>query len=343
MTLNQTIIMKYYLLIFTLILLYTTNGQINSIPKNIFFPKSDFSDTSNYERGIHSLSDNVIKFYSNADRVGYFNDMFRFYFAKNDYSATIQSLDSFATLAVPEKELKNIPGFHYRVHCLAMLATQNKSVTSYESAYKNKFNELYLALPEDGKDQVNNIYTKANPLEEKKKFIELTNKYLSGNDSITFSDAINFVKQWNYWQVYIKTVSLAEKQISAFKAFELANKESKLLGLDEGAVINPGTKTYITHVNLVDVENQKIMPNVTVGITGNSISSITSKLKTNLPAEATIIDGRGKYLMPGLTDAHIHFFQSGGLYTRPDGIDLRKYMPYEKEIEWNRLNMKDVL
>jgi imidazolonepropionase-like amidohydrolase len=48
-------------------------------------------------------------------------------------------------------------------------------------------------------------------------------------------------------------------------------------------------------------------------------------------------------LLPGLTDGHIHFFQSGGLYTRPDGLDFRKYHSYEKEIEWTHLNMKDVL
>ena len=47
--------------------------------------------------------------------------------------------------------------------------------------------------------------------------------------------------------------------------------------------------------------------------------------------------------MPGLTDAHVHFSQSGGLYTRPDAIDLRKELPYEKEIEWTHTNMKEVL
>ena len=47
--------------------------------------------------------------------------------------------------------------------------------------------------------------------------------------------------------------------------------------------------------------------------------------------------------MPGLTDAHVHFFQSGGLYTRPDAIDLRKDKPYDKEIEWVHNNMEDFL
>lgn len=44
------------------------------------------------------------------------------------------------------------------------------------------------------------------------------------------------------------------------------------------------------------------------------------------------IDARGKWLSPGLTDAHVHFFQSGGLYTRPDFIDLRNHVPYEDEV-----------
>ncbi|MEO7524083.1 MAG: amidohydrolase family protein, partial [Ferruginibacter sp.] len=49
------------------------------------------------------------------------------------------------------------------------------------------------------------------------------------------------------------------------------------------------------------------------------------------------------FLLPGFTDAHVHFFQTGGLYTRPDAIDLRKHMPFDKEIEWAHVNMIDAL
>ena len=82
---------------------------------------------------------------------------------------------------------------------------------------------------------------------------------------------------------------------------------------------------------------------MTIGITGSHITSITSKPTLVFPPDATLIDGTGKFLLPGLTDAHVHFFQSGGLYTRPDVIDLRKYMPYEKETNWYKENMKDAL
>ena len=103
------------------------------------------------------------------------------------------------------------------------------------------------------------------------------------------------------------------------------------------------SQTYITNVTVIDVLKQKLIPGQTVMIKGDIISAIRSSNKANVPADATVIDGTGKFLMPGLTDAHVHFFQSGGLYTRPDGLDLRKDRPYDKEIEWGHNNMEDFL
>lgn len=97
----------------------------------------------------------------------------------------------------------------------------------------------------------------------------------------------------------------------------------------------------ITNVNLVDVVNQKIIPGATVSYAYGKIQGITTGKK--IAPGSAVIDGTGKYLIPGMTDAHIHFFQSGGLYTRPDAIDLKKFVPYEKEIENGKKEMADVM
>ncbi len=102
-------------------------------------------------------------------------------------------------------------------------------------------------------------------------------------------------------------------------------------------------QTYITNVTIADVENHKLIPDQTVVITDDLISSIQPIRKVKIPENATFIDGTGKYLMPGLTDAHIHFFQNGGLYTRPDVIDLRKYKPYQEEIDLAKSDMEHKL
>ena len=106
--------------------------------------------------------------------------------------------------------------------------------------------------------------------------------------------------------------------------------------------VSISAQTYITNVTIADVENKKLIPNQTVIITNDLISKIQSS-KVKIPLNANIIDGTGKFLFPGLTDAHIHFFQNGGLYARADAIDLRKYQPFDKEIELYKQTMEDKL
>jgi imidazolonepropionase-like amidohydrolase len=103
------------------------------------------------------------------------------------------------------------------------------------------------------------------------------------------------------------------------------------------------SQTYVTNVTITDVENQKMIPNQTVVITEGLISNIQSSEKIKIPENATVIDGTGKYLSPGLTDAHIHFSQNGGLYTRPDAIDLQKFVPYDDEINFSKTTMETKL
>lgn len=103
------------------------------------------------------------------------------------------------------------------------------------------------------------------------------------------------------------------------------------------------SQTYITNVHIADVENQKILSNQTIVITDDLITMIKSSKKVKIPENAHVIDGTDKYIFPGLTDAHIHFFQNGGLYTRPDAIDLRQFMPHEKDLTYAHNNMENVL
>lgn len=97
----------------------------------------------------------------------------------------------------------------------------------------------------------------------------------------------------------------------------------------------------ITNTTIVDVENKKLIEFQDVWIKDGLIAAIGIKLQ--VPAGTQIIDGKGKYLIPGLVDTHVHFFQSGGVFTRPDVLDLRKFRPYNDEIEWTHNNMENML
>ncbi len=102
-------------------------------------------------------------------------------------------------------------------------------------------------------------------------------------------------------------------------------------------------QTFITNVTVVDVEKQRLIPNQTVTITDDLIADIRKSGNVTFPPNATIVNGAGKYLIPGLVDAHIHFFQNGGLYARPDVIDLRAYQNFEEEIALAKTDMETKL
>ena len=103
------------------------------------------------------------------------------------------------------------------------------------------------------------------------------------------------------------------------------------------------SQTHITNVTIADVEKQRWIPNQTVIIKDDRIVNIQKSSKIKIPESAIVINGTDKYVLPGLTDAHIHFSQSGGLYTRPDVINLQKDMPYQKEIDYSHETMEEVL
>ncbi|PLX31684.1 MAG: amidohydrolase, partial [Ignavibacteria bacterium] len=97
----------------------------------------------------------------------------------------------------------------------------------------------------------------------------------------------------------------------------------------------------IKNCTVIHTHTRAIVPDATVLVDGGRITAV-GDAATEIPPRTRIIDGSGKYLIPGLVDGHIHFFQSGGLYTRPDAIDLRKHAPYDEELAWIRANIDDV-
>lgn len=102
-------------------------------------------------------------------------------------------------------------------------------------------------------------------------------------------------------------------------------------------------QTAIRNVNIIDVKTGKVLPDHSTLIVDGKISWIGPDKKLKPAANVTVLDGAGKYLMPGLIDSHIHFFQSGSLYTRPDGVDLTRHMPYKEERERGFQNTTDYL
>lgn len=107
------------------------------------------------------------------------------------------------------------------------------------------------------------------------------------------------------------------------------------------AATSVSSQVLIKNVNVLDVENKKILNGYNVVALDGKFVSVDKDKTYKLPEGTQVIDGTGKWLVPGYTDAHVHFFQSGGMYARPDVIDLRKYRSYDKQLKWTHEQMED--
>jgi imidazolonepropionase-like amidohydrolase len=70
------------------------------------------------------------------------------------------------------------------------------------------------------------------------------------------------------------------------------------------AIAQGGSAIVIRGVTLVDGTGRAPAPGTTVLIEGNRITAVGTNVQ--VPAGARVIDGTGKFLMPGMIDAHIH-------------------------------------
>lgn len=115
-----------------------------------------------------------------------------------------------------------------------------------------------------------------------------------------------------------------------------------LAGLLTAACASTGPVTAIVGATVIDPRRDgeaAIAHDQTVLIEGARITAVGNTESLRVPSGATLVNARGKYVVPGLIDAHVHFFQSGNLYTRPDGADFNAYMPYAKEVARNQARL----
>lgn len=99
------------------------------------------------------------------------------------------------------------------------------------------------------------------------------------------------------------------------------------ISLVGGTVINPA--------------DGKSIENAVVVINGDRIESVASRKESGVPVGSKWVECDQKFILPGYIDTHVHFFQSGDLFTRPDGADFNSVRPYQDEVAWIKSHLND--
>jgi dolichol kinase len=83
-----------------------------------------------------------------------------------------------------------------------------------------------------------------------------------------------------------------------------------------------------TNVNVIPLDYEGVKQDRTVLVRGDRIVSVGSRYEVRVPSDALVIDGAGHYLVPGLTDAHVHVSGTPVMPTRDDFGDAPIYLAY---------------
>src|SRR4051812_34541083 len=107
------------------------------------------------------------------------------------------------------------------------------------------------------------------------------------------------------------------------------------------ALAAPSGTITILNGTAIDPGTGKIIPNAVISIDGDHITAVKDG-GAEIPEKGDrVIDAKGKFILPGYIDTHVHFFQSGGLFTRPDAVDLNSVRPYKDEVAMIKRNLAD--
>jgi imidazolonepropionase-like amidohydrolase len=93
-----------------------------------------------------------------------------------------------------------------------------------------------------------------------------------------------------------------------------ASTQNAVTALVGGTLVNPGTPPIRDAV---------------VVVSGERIVCAGSRMTCAVPGGARSVDVRGRYIIPGLIDAHVHYSQTGWVDGRPDAFDVRAELPYD--------------
>jgi imidazolonepropionase-like amidohydrolase len=109
-----------------------------------------------------------------------------------------------------------------------------------------------------------------------------------------------------------------------------------------------------TQVNIIDATGAPVQPNMTVVVKGQRIADLGEAGHVPIPKHAKIVDAKGKFLIPGLWDMHVHtifgdwlpqdenimlplFVANGVTGVRDMGSDLEAVKQWRSEIAAGRL------
>jgi imidazolonepropionase-like amidohydrolase len=111
-----------------------------------------------------------------------------------------------------------------------------------------------------------------------------------------------------------------ESSVPALLEKQDASEARRIERLAHALARRPATPLAFTDANLFDSETGRTIPHTTVVVEGDRIKAVGPDGKVEAPKNAEVVDARGRLLMPGLWDMHVHISSDEGLMHVAAGV-----------------------
>src|SRR5262249_968223 len=100
----------------------------------------------------------------------------------------------------------------------------------------------------------------------------------------------------------------------------------------------PGTPLVLSHVNVVDVTTGSLQRDFNVTIRDGRIAAVAPAARAAATAQARVVDATGKFLIPGLADMHVHWYDERylGLFIANGVTRVRQMWGMPVHLEWRK-------
>jgi imidazolonepropionase-like amidohydrolase len=88
--------------------------------------------------------------------------------------------------------------------------------------------------------------------------------------------------------------------------------------------------TALVGGTVIDGTGKPGIPNAVVIVTGDRLACVGTAPQCPIPTDARRVDLAGRFITPGLVDAHVHLSQTGWFDGRPDLVDASALYPYSE-------------
>ena len=96
--------------------------------------------------------------------------------------------------------------------------------------------------------------------------------------------------------------------------------------------------TALVGATVVDGTGRPAVPGAVVVVTRDRLACVGTRTRCPIPSGATRVDVTGRFITPGLVDAHVHFSQTGWVDGRPDFLSAPAVYPYAETARALRAN-----